>query len=222
VQHQKRFLDDGNYLSSYAGEVHVRCIRCNAAGVVLAERSGWHWVAAFKCATCGLQLDSAQRDWVGPISLTGRRPCGHCGHKWLQPRITQTSWPREVLRSTSAACTECGRESVVQLGVHRLREMTVGKDPHFGLALLLADAGRHGAVWAYNAQHLKALMAYVQASLRERGVNSGNGSMFSRLPAWLKSAKNRGPVSRRLAKLERLLPNPSIERTPDGAAHVER
>jgi hypothetical protein len=211
-----RFVDDGKYLAEYAGEVHVKCIQCATPGIVCAERKDWPWAAVFECEECKLDLRSSRGDWVGPVRLEGRRRCSHCGHKWLAPCITQAVWPREALATIAATCTECRSETTVPLEVYRVYEQAIGTDPHFGMPLLLAAVGRHGVVWAYNAQHLGALKAYVMASLRVRASFTGNGSMFSRLPAWLKLAKNRESVCRRIAKLERLLPNPSLNRTRYG------
>lgn len=213
-----RFFDTGRSLNAFASEVHVKCVRCNAAGTVLAQLQERPWSASFECAQCGLTLDTVRGDWVGPISLTGRRPCGYCGHKWLHPRIGQRAWPREVLDSVVASCPECGHKSVVPVVAEKVHDGAEHNDPHFGMPLLLMDAGRYGAVWAYNAHHIQVLKRYVAANLRERGVNAGNASMFSRLPAWIKSAKNREAVSKRLAKLERLLPSGSLQRTDSSLA----
>ncbi|WP_049558181.1 hypothetical protein [Nonomuraea sp. SBT364] len=48
-------------------------------------------------------------------------------------------------------------------------------------------------LWAYDAEHLDFLERYVRASIREREPNR-NGSLASRLPAWLKYAKSRDQV----------------------------
>ena len=202
-----RFVDDGSNLSVFAGEVHVRCIRCDTAGVVAAERDGLRWTASFKCAACDLELRSSRGDWVGPVRLLGRRPCGHCGHKWLVARLIQSERPRQTQEAAAVACPECGHDTSIPLTPHRVYDGASNNDPHFGLPLLLVDGGRHGALWAYNAQHLRALKSYVAAALRQRSAEAGNNSMFSRLPAWMKSAKNREAISRRLTKLEHLLSN---------------
>lgn len=206
-----RFVDEGQYLAALAREVLVRCIRCRHPGTVNATDPDRPWAATFVCSGCDLSFCSSRQDWVGPVQLAGRRPCGHCGHQWLAPRITQRGWPRGVIGSVCATCSECGRESSVALESHRLRDPGGCQDPHFGLPLLLVDEGRFGALWAYNAEHLAALKGYVGAALRERGSKAGNKSMFSRLPAWMKAAKNRESVARRLARLERLLPNPAAQ-----------
>ena len=226
MQSSSRHLDTGNFLTSFADEVHVKCVRCNKAGTVTAQVKDRRWAASFECVECRLHLCSSREDWVGPVRFEGRRPCGHCGHKWLLPSVAQRGWPREVIESVTSLCPECGHESIVQVVAHRIYGGGENNDPHFGMPLLLADSGRHGSLWAYNEKHLHALMSYVSASLRERGVNAGNASMFSRLPAWLKSAKNRESLTKRLAKLEQLLPNRSLEPTrvgkPPLAAQLQR
>jgi hypothetical protein len=46
--------------------------------------------------------------------------------------------------------------------------------------------------WAYNLEHIDYLERYIKADLRERNNNgSGNGTMVSRLPKFVKEAKNR-------------------------------
>lgn len=77
-------------------------------------------------------------------------------------QINQAGWPREVLESASVACPECRHESTVPLTAHRTYEGPGINDPHFGMPLLPIDAGRHGTVWAYNAEHVDALKATSQ------------------------------------------------------------
>jgi hypothetical protein len=64
-------------------------------------------------------------------------------------------------------------------------------------------------LWAYNAEHLDFLEEYVRASIREREPNR-NASLASRLPAWLKSAKNREAVLAACAALRRRLRPPHV------------
>jgi len=57
-----------------------------------------------------------------------------------------------------------------------------------------------GEVWAYNFRHLAQLHCYVAATLRDER-HGGNASWSSRLPAWMKAAKNREPVLKALDRL---------------------
>ena len=80
-------------------------------------------------------------------------------------------------------------------------------DPYLRLALRLQTPTRHGLLYAYNAAHLDWIEAFVAAPLRERRIADGiaNRSVASRLPPWVKSAKNREEVLRALARLRRRL-----------------
>ncbi|WP_285608653.1 TFIIB-type zinc ribbon-containing protein [Actinokineospora globicatena] len=79
-------------------------------------------------------------------------------------------------------------------------------DPCFRLPLWLQADCCGEILWAYNSEHLDVLESYVAARLRERGVVPGSMSMVERLPAWLKSAKNRSEVLRAVQRLRSSLP----------------
>jgi hypothetical protein len=70
--------------------------------------------------------------------------------------------------------------------------------------LWLQTETRHGAVWAYNLEHLNLLGRFVAASLRERDPWYEHGrkmTCVARLPAWIKSAKNRTEVLRAVDRI---------------------
>lgn len=79
-------------------------------------------------------------------------------------------------------------------------------DPYFRQPLWLQADCRGHLLWAYNAGHLDLLESYVAARLRERGPIPGTMSLVERLPAWLKSAKNRADVLRLIRRLRASLP----------------
>jgi len=56
-------------------------------------------------------------------------------------------------------------------------------------------------LWAYNAAHLEFIETYVAAKLRRRIPNK-NSSLASRLPQWMKSAKNRDEILKAIGKLK--------------------
>lgn len=210
-----RFIDDGQRLSAFADEVLVKCARCGEPGCVVATWTDYRWSAAFNCTSCELSLSTKVDDWVGPVETVGRRPCGQCGHKWLMHRVMTTGFPRPVLDYVMVQCSECGHSSRIELTQQRAMPDDHAIDPHFGLPLYLTYATRLGLVWAYNPKHLEVLRAYVEAKLRIR-QGGGNKAMFSRLPTWMKLAKNRQSVLKAFAKLETMLSKAPIQmvRTP--------
>lgn len=196
-----RHIDTGASLIGFADEVLVRCTRCGAPGCVRSERPGWS-DAVYACGACGLSLASSRRDWAGPLRVCGRRPCGHCGHRWVTvDRAVQGDAPRQL----GATCAVCGHVSMVDLHVHRSVPHDRAIDPHLGLPLLLLTQARCGTVWVYNRRHLDELKAYVGAKLRRRR-DAGHWSMFSRLPAWMKSARHRDAVLKSLDRIQAMLP----------------
>lgn len=56
-------------------------------------------------------------------------------------------------------------------------------------------------LWVYNEKHLDFIEKYVAAKLRER-IPYKNNSVASRLPKWIKSAKNRENILRAIEKLK--------------------
>jgi len=78
-------------------------------------------------------------------------------------------------------------------------------DSFFGFSLWLKTACCGHSLWAFNIRHLDLLQNYVSAELRERKQDEygcKNSSITSRLPAWIKSSKNRKKLSTALLKLK--------------------
>lgn len=195
-----RHRDRGAPLAGYADDVLVRCRRCDAPGRVQVSWRPYAWHGSFHCARCGLALDLAKRDWVGPLVYVGHRACGHCGHRWLAPRVEEHAFLHARHTHVDMQCPACRKLSAVPVKAHPLFPADHAIDPHFGHPLQLVESTRHGVVWAYNARHLVELRAYVSALLRERR-GSTNRSLLSRLPRWIKLAKNREAVLKALDRL---------------------
>ncbi|MDX2257665.1 MAG: hypothetical protein NW205_01995 [Hyphomicrobiaceae bacterium] len=117
--------------------------------------------------------------------------------------------PASPARLTCANCA-LTRSQDLPPGVMAMAALRVdGTDPYFGLDLWLVEATRHGIVFAYNAEHLDALAAFVGADLRERHrlapTTLRNRTFQARLPRWMKLARNRQHVLAALARLRQRL-----------------
>lgn len=77
-------------------------------------------------------------------------------------------------------------------------------DWYFRLPLWLQISCCGETLWAYNLKHLEYLENYVAAKIRARTPNT-NKSMASRLPQWIKSAKNRAEILKAIGKLKEKL-----------------
>lgn len=126
------------------------------------------------------------------------RCAGPAVSRRLVPAARDTAAPRRLV------CRRCGHLQVSRppavAGLAR-----IGHDDYFRLPLWLATPCCGELLWAFNARHLAALEAYAQADLRERRIDPAHGwsnqSFASRLPKWVKAAKNRAEVGRALARL---------------------
>lgn len=79
-------------------------------------------------------------------------------------------------------------------------------DWYFRLPLWLQISCGSELLWAYNQKHLEMLENYVGAKLRERTIK-GRSSFLSKLPKWIKSAKNRDAILKAIKKLKEKLPS---------------
>jgi hypothetical protein len=84
-------------------------------------------------------------------------------------------------------------------------------DWYFGLPLWLQISCCRETLWAYNYKHLEFIENYVSANLRERTPNL-NKSVASRLPKWIKSAKNRDEILKAIKKLKSKLLVDNVKR----------
>jgi hypothetical protein len=137
-------------------------------------------------------------EFMDEILLVCPRCAGPAVSKRLDPAARDTAAPRRLV------CRRCGhlRESRAPAiaGLARL-----GHDDYFRLPLWLATPCCGELLWAFNARHLEALDAFARADLRERRRDPAQGwsnqSFASRLPKWIKAAKNRSEVEKALARL---------------------
>ena len=193
-----RFVDEGTTLWSFLDRVLVVCPRCEAAATVSCPPGGEG--ARLTCAHCGharVSNDSREEgaEAIGRIKEKAsiRVRCPRC----------QTLTVKEVhlplVEERRTIVCACGTTLRAQVFGGYPEGGSAG-DPFFGLPLWLSVEREVGHLWALNAEHLSWLKAYVAAELREqRAPNHHN--LDTRLPAWIKSSKNREAV---LALIERL------------------
>lgn len=89
-------------------------------------------------------------------------------------------------------------------------------DWYFRLPLWLQISCCDENLWAYNLKHLEIIEQYVSAKLRERN-KKGRNSFLSKLPGWLKSAKNRKAVLKAIEKLRSMANGVNIVKSESDA-----
>jgi len=114
------------------------------------------------------------------------------------PRCEARAVVTKVHDARRVVCSGCGHSAQWS---GRSTEWGGPIDPFFRLPLWLRADCRGHTLWAFNEPHLDLIEAYVAADLRERGHGPHRMSLVSRLPGWLKSAKNRDEVLRTIRRI---------------------
>ena len=142
--------------------------------------------------------------------------CASLAKVLLKDKNSDSDYP--LLSSRKIVCSRCGLTKIWNgkhiIGVRTSpldkqippRMLVVGGsfDWYFQESLWLQIECCGETLWAYNEKHLEFIENYVMAKLRARTPNT-NKSLASRLPQWMKSAKNRDEILRAIEKLKEKL-----------------
>jgi hypothetical protein len=152
--------------------------RFRDAGQYLAQYADRFLVRCPRCAGCAVVTPLPREERQVPARA--RVVCGACGYSKDGPQATT------------------GRADLV--------------DWYFHLPLWLQTPCCGDMLWALNEAHLAFLEDYVRAVLREDTPRDQlpanairNGSIASRLPGWIKSARNRDEILRAIDKLKKTM-----------------
>lgn len=207
----KRHLDKGisNY-EYYLSDQNVICPQCNKHSVLKYQpcKEETQYLTAgkfsFTCQYCLFHLDANNENIKnGNYYIRADGRCCKCGGQWLyaEERIVNSGSLPQFIEKT---CTYC--KSITKFedySIHFKYHNKIGYTK-FGLELHLKTSTRWGEIFVYNLTHLTELKSFIEASLRERPQNTGNSSYFSRLPAWIKSARNRQEILKAILRLEQM------------------
>lgn len=76
-------------------------------------------------------------------------------------------------------------------------------DPFFEFDVWYRLETTYGLLWAYNLEHLEVIEGYIADRMRSRnGLSYKNNSIASRLPQWVKEAKNRDYLIKQIKKFK--------------------
>lgn len=173
------FTDGGQTLEDFAEPIYVRCPVCQ------------------KCAHIR-RIPSDEQEIVADISRRSDSWRSR-GNIKAMLRFRRSFSPRKV------SCLHCG---YTRTWKGNARGRSGPHDWYFGLPLWLQTPCCGDILWAFNEEHLRFLESYVTATQRTKFDAKGqrrNGTMASRLPFWMKSAKNRDEVVKGILRLKGML-----------------
>lgn len=197
----ERFQDENKWLGNFYNEVLVRCPKCdNKATLKEVPKNcecGNCTVMTFECKKCFHKIDEP----VYQYKTFGKHYCGNCFEKFdLESQIF-----KKVPERYKVKCPHCNFQEEIRPKTYAFKvepeKDGLIRDCWYNLPLWFQKEVKENIFWAYNQEHITYLERYIKASLRERNNNgSGNGTMISRLPKFIKEAKNRTKLLKILEK----------------------
>ncbi|WP_415871268.1 hypothetical protein [Acinetobacter pittii] len=221
-----RFIDEGiSGLSLLKPEIWVHCPKCQKLAKIIEIKERELETVRVFCTHCTYRktlqhihiqtydymsyyfnLNETMAEWSGACEVKINAKCTICKegkYKYLRQYARKSLIPREIVVS----CNFCLRENRFDDSTYTLRKISyskVGFDPYYAYRLFLNIAVRQGQICVYNPTHLEILKKFIQADLRERKFPNYNRSYFSRLPAWIKSTRNRKEILKAILRLEQM------------------
>ncbi|AVZ04031.1 hypothetical protein MKX19_10405 [Acinetobacter pittii] len=221
-----RFIDEGiSGLSLLKPEIWVHCPKCQKLAKIIEIKERELETVRVFCTHCTYRktlqhihiqtydymsyyfnLNENMAEWSGACEVKINAKCTICKegkYKYLRQYARKSLIPREIVVS----CNFCLRENRFDDSTYTLRKISyskVGFDPYYAYRLFLNIAVRQGQICVYNPTHLEILKKFIQADLRERKFSNYNRSYFSRLPAWIKSTRNRKEILKAILRLEQM------------------
>ena len=177
----------------------VTCPRCGGMGLVTAK-DGQN---RFRCTRCG----RSETKELSGYRYRVQNLCPSCGRYCNVPIWDRRQQTYPMLR---VSCPCCGAAMLGRVertgqtawygGDGNLRR---GQDPIFGFDLWFRTDFDGKPVWALNREHLAYLIGYLSADLREKPFdNPGLRTQADMLPTFMKTAKNRVRLVKKLQKLQ--------------------
>ncbi|WP_086496852.1 hypothetical protein [Acinetobacter seifertii] len=209
-----RHVDRGLYPSSFMySDQWVKCPKCSHLSILKYDsplssvNAPYQGTFSFSCLNCCYQIKAEESSISsrhnGHFYATAYQRCQSCGGSWLkanQKMNNSGAYPPYI----QAKCHLCQKFSKFEkYNVAFVLDQKFGFT-HYGLELYLKTSSRHGDIYVYNPTHLKELKIFIDANLRERTKQTGNSSYFSRLPAWIKSTRNRKEILKAILRLEQM------------------
>lgn len=185
----------------FSEKIWVKCPDCENVGLIETELGKYtipfphDHKSTFNCSQCGLRKEMDEK-WYGYCQGFVGRSCGFCGSQ-----INYTTEPTKTpYESVAIKCQSCHREKDYSLKWYRYKEEKP-TDPYFGLELCLQTDIKGKIIWFYNIDHLKYLKDYIASKLREDDGRH-KYSLITNLPQWIKLAKNRNLILKKIDRLE--------------------
>jgi hypothetical protein len=194
----KRFTQPAYSIYYFSDEIFVKCPKCNGfAKVNITRESDYCYKKSLNCFECGFMTT---KGWFGYWEGFIKFHCGFCGSKIEYSTKKPT---KKLSKDMVFCCPRCKVTKRYPLKWYRCN--FAGRDLYFGLELWLKISVKNQTLWAYNLEHLSYIKDYISSDLREDN-NRYKYSIITNMPKWMKVAKNRDLLIKKINSLEKSLP----------------
>ncbi|OXA94684.1 hypothetical protein B0A75_19580 [Flavobacterium oncorhynchi] len=199
----ERFQDENKWLGNFYNEIFVKCPKCESRAIVKSVpkkdcECGKCITMIFECKHCFYKMDEPIYQYVA----YGKEYCNNCFEKFEYK--SQPLKEKPLMYKTK--CPHCNFQEDWKTKVYRVRKELkhddgLVKECWYNLPLWFQKEVNDSIFWAYNQDHIDYLERYIQADLRERNSKMNvTSSLVSRLPQFVKAAKNREKLLKILRK----------------------
>ncbi len=180
-----RFIDDKGRVDFF-DEFLVECPKCGG-------KASTSFRYGIRCSSCSFAKRIEERRLYSSSYGIASKRCSFCGRN-----ISKHIEKFRENPMTDIVCHGCKTKNSAE--IKWFTGGAQGTDSIFGCKLLLSLEVKGELFWALNEKHLDYLEDYVRSDLRERIPNQ-NGSLPSRIPKWVKNAKNRDNILKCIQQL---------------------
>ena len=202
----ERFQDENKWLGHFANEIFVRCPKCECKSSIIRNKikrnckcgECYDYSNVFECKHCFYKLEKQVYQYIA----YGNPYCNNCFEKYE----FESQALKEKPEKYRVKCPHCGFHEELKPKIKELLQNAkiddgLARENWYNLPLWFQKEIKGNIFWVYNYEHIMYLEKYIKADLRERNNNgSGNGTMVSRLPKFIKEAKNREKLLKILEK----------------------
>lgn len=196
----KRFHDVPYHTFSFWTDMTVVCPVCGKAGTVHFDKDSD--TAIFRCDSCYTKKEVMP---CGNETFEVTAQCTSTGRYFWLPMSGDKVHGQKI----KVRCPYCEEFVIGDVSDKRKQHIVFtdirhAEDPYFHYPLYFQASYRGNIIWALNREHLQYLIDYLSADLRTAPLDTccTLKSQSDRLPAFMKTAKNRDGIVKLLTKLQ--------------------
>jgi transcription elongation factor Elf1 len=198
----ERFKDENKWLEDFGNEIDVKCPKCESKAVVkrIFENKGFYYndMRILECKNCYF---SQKGNIVKYIAYVDVYCCNNQDKLKFESQLLNDK--PEKIKLKCPICLEIKEfePKIIEIPFGFETDSSLQRERWFNTELWYQNQFDKSIFWAYNLEHINYLEKYIKANLRERNTNgSGNKTLVSRLPKFVKEAKNREKLLKIISK----------------------